>query len=318
MTPGRIMMWVANIFAGTLLAAALLLVVLEHTWPTPQAYDPKNAFERGSIGTEFIPLPAFLALPKVFPELFPADWMAHYGFLPGGPSGLPFGFTVEYARPINGSPSPVPFVGLTCAVCHTNLMRWPDGKEQVVAGLGNTALDVAPFFEAFRIAMLARDKQGNPVLTIGRIAGGTARNIIASSVELNGSVRTLEPGMSATIEAAVHRILEGLKAGLRVDYALEWTRLTPVLRNDDATLSRVLDAARRVLGTDRVMEITQPNMASEDYAWFAERVPSAHLMIGSGIAGQETSVHRSDYQLNEDVIPIGVRTIAAAVIELMR
>jgi cytochrome c553 len=170
MTPGRIMMWVANGLAGVLLAGALLLVLLEHTWPVPPAYGPKDAFEKGSIGTEFIPLPAFLALPKVFPELFPADWMAHYGFLPGGPAGLPIGFTVEYARPVNGSPSPVPFIGLACAVCHTNRMRYSDGKEQTVAGLGNTELDVAPFFEAFRIAMLARDDQGNPVLTIGRIA----------------------------------------------------------------------------------------------------------------------------------------------------
>jgi amidohydrolase len=156
------------------------------------------------------------------------------------------------------------------------------------------------------------------VVTIGRIAGGTARNIIASSVELNGSVRTLDPDLSATIEAAVRRILEGMKTGLRLDYALEWTRLTPVLRNDVVTLNRVLDAARRVLGAGNVVEIALPNMASEDYAWFAERVPSAHLLIGSAIPGHGTSVHRSDYQLNEQAIPVGVQVIAAAVIELMR
>jgi len=156
------------------------------------------------------------------------------------------------------------------------------------------------------------------VITIGRIVGGTARNIIASSVELNGSVRTLEVGMSGTIEAAVRRILDGLKTSLRLDYSLEWTHLTPVLRNDEVVMSKVLGAARRVLGPGGVVELSQPNMASEDYAWFAERIPSAHLMIGSAIEGKSTSVHRSDYQLNENVIPVGVRIIAAAVMDLMR
>jgi len=156
------------------------------------------------------------------------------------------------------------------------------------------------------------------VVTIGRIAGGTVRNIIASSVEMNGSVRTLESGLSATIEAAVRRMLDGLKSSLRVDYSLEWTKLTPVLRNDPSVMSTVLEAARGLLSADRVVELTQPNMGSEDYAWFAERIPSAHLMIGSAIAGHETSIHRADYRLNEDVIPVGVRVIAAAVLDLMQ
>ena len=44
-------------------------------------------------------------------------------------------------------------------------------------------------------------------------------------------------------------------------------------------------------------------MGSEDYAWFAERVPSAHLRIGSKIDGHDTAIHRADYQLNEERDP---------------
>ena len=93
------------------------------------------------------------------------------------------------------------------------------------------------------------------VVTIGRIAGGTARNIIAPSVELSASVRTLESEIAAKVEAAVRRILEGLKIGMRLDYELKWTKLTPVLRNDKATMGRVLDAAREVLGPANVIEM---------------------------------------------------------------
>ncbi len=155
------------------------------------------------------------------------------------------------------------------------------------------------------------------VVTIGRINGGTARNIIAPAVELNASVRTLESAIADKIEAAVRRILEGLKTGLRLDYELTWTKLTPVLRNDQPTMKRVLNVAREMLGPANVIEMPFPSMGSEDYAWFAERVPSAHLRLGSKIDGHETAIHRTDYRLNESVIPLGTKLMTRAVLELM-
>jgi amidohydrolase len=155
------------------------------------------------------------------------------------------------------------------------------------------------------------------VLTIGSFHGGTARNIIASSVKLEASVRTLEDEISKRVEAAVRRILEGLKTGMRLDYALEWTKLTPVLRNDKPTMARVLNVAREMLGPANVIEMPAPSMGSEDYAWFAERAPSAHLRIGSKIDGLDTAIHRTDYQLNEAVIPLATRLMSRAVLELL-
>ncbi len=155
------------------------------------------------------------------------------------------------------------------------------------------------------------------VLTIGRINGGTARNIIAPAVELNASVRTLDAETAGKIHAAVRRILDGLKAGMRLDYELEWTKLVPVLRNDKATMNRVLQVAREALGSANVIEMPSPSMGSEDFAWFAERVPSAHLRLGSKIEGHDTAIHRADYQLNERVIPLGMNVMSRAVLSLL-
>jgi amidohydrolase len=156
------------------------------------------------------------------------------------------------------------------------------------------------------------------VVTIGRIAGGTARNIIAPSTEMSASVRTLDADTAAKVEAAVRRILEGLRVGMRIDYELKWTKLTPVLRNDRATMVRVLEVARETLGPANVIEMPAPSMGSEDFAWFAERVPSAHLRIGSKIDGHDTAIHRADYRLNEEMIPLAMTVMTRAVLELMR
>src|SRR5207247_729156 len=79
------------------------------------------------------------------------------------------------------------------------------------------------------------------------------------------------------------------------------------LRNDKPTLHRVLNVAREMLGPANVIEMPLPSMGSEDYAWFAERVPSAHLRIGSKVDGHETAIHRTDFQLNEKIIPLGTK-----------
>jgi amidohydrolase len=156
------------------------------------------------------------------------------------------------------------------------------------------------------------------VLTIGEFHAGRARNIIAGTAELKGIVRTMEPGLSEKIEAAVRRMLEGMKVGMRVDATLDWRRMAPPLRNDPAILEPLLESARKALGADNVLQLPEPSMGSEDFAWFAERVPAAHLRIGSKIDGLETAIHRSNYDCNELAIPVGVRVLARAALDLGR
>src|SRR5207237_8302260 len=110
---------------------------------------------------------------------------------------------------------------------------------------------------------------------------GTRRNITAGTATLKGIVRTMEGGLSEKIEEAVRRMLEGIKTGMRVDYALDWKRVAPALRNHKPTLARVLDSARDVLGAENVIELPEASMGSEDFAWFAEKIPAAHLRIGN-------------------------------------
>jgi amidohydrolase len=156
------------------------------------------------------------------------------------------------------------------------------------------------------------------VLTIGELHAGRARNIIAGTAELKGIVRTLEPGLSEKIEAAVRRMLEGLKAGMRVDYTLDWRRMAPPLHNDAAILQPVLESARQAIGEENVLQLPEPSMGSEDFAWFAEKVPAAHLRIGSKIDGLDTAIHRSNYDCNEKAIDVGVRVLTRAALDLSR
>lgn len=156
------------------------------------------------------------------------------------------------------------------------------------------------------------------VLSIGEFHSGTARNVVAPTAILKGSVRTMDPAVSKAIEAAVRRMLEGMKTGWRLDYELDWKKVAPALRQHPATLASVLESTRSVLGKENIMEMPQPSMGSEDFAWFAEKVPAAHLRIGSKIDGLDTAIHRANYDCNELAIPTGVRVVARAALDLAK
>jgi hippurate hydrolase len=155
------------------------------------------------------------------------------------------------------------------------------------------------------------------VLTIGQIEGGTARNVIAERVTLKGTARTRDPHAEKLVEDAVRRVVAGVAAGLRLEYDIKWVRQVPVLKTDAGVTARTVAAMCEVVGADRVVRIDEPTMGSEDFAWFAERVPAAHLRIGSKLDGVDTSVHRADYRCDERVIGIGVRVVTRVVLDLL-
>ena len=155
------------------------------------------------------------------------------------------------------------------------------------------------------------------VISIGRIEGGTARNILPPSVSLQGTVRTQDSAAKEHVDAAIKRLLDGLKAGMRIDYELDYQPGVPVLRNDKAVLAQVLAAARNILGDGNVVELPEDSMGSEDFAFFTERFPGAHIRIGSKIDGLDTALHRNNLDCNELAIPTGVRAISKAAVDLL-
>jgi hypothetical protein len=163
-----------NLFAAVFLAAAVGFVVLESTWVDKEPDSPRAYFLQGSTGTEIMPLAVFQVLPTLFPDQFqpagPAagDWVDQFGFVRGEPGvneGLPYGVNISLYRPKSGAPSPIPFVGFNCAVCHTaRLARKAPEDGIVILGMANARIDLVAFGEAVKTSLL--DEQRLTVSTI--------------------------------------------------------------------------------------------------------------------------------------------------------
>jgi len=152
------------------------------------------------------------------------------------------------------------------------------------------------------------------VVTVGRIEGGDAYNIIPNSCTMAGTVRTRSPEARDAIEAAMRRICAGVSLLHRVDCRIEYRRNLPPVMSEDSLLDCTV-AAVRLQGGD-VIEV-EGGFGAEDFAFFSERVPSSHIRIGSGQSGRDDRVHNSNYQPDEACIAEGVRALARSAIEIL-
>jgi amidohydrolase len=132
----------------------------------------------------------------------------------------------------------------------------------------------------------------NPVAVVfGRISGGTAENVIPTSVEVAGTP---------------------LGATARVDYE----RGAPPVVNDRSVVGTIERAALSILGPEGVLP-TEQSLGAEDFAWYLEEVPGALIRLGAGPTDRSVDLHAADFDLDERAIATGMLLGGAALLALL-
>lgn len=150
------------------------------------------------------------------------------------------------------------------------------------------------------------------VLTVGRFAAGTARNIIPDSAGFEGIVRTLDPATRARMAARVRELVEGVAAALRLSAEVEFIEGYPALINDAEVAEAVRRAGARELGAENVITPPCPQLGVDDFACIAERVPGCYVDLGArGPGGAEEPLHSPRFYPDEGCLPVGAALIAA-------
>jgi amidohydrolase len=219
-------------------------------------------------------------------------------------------------------PLPSGIVGLRAGA----MMAQADEFEVVVHGRGGHAsqpqMTVDPVVVASHVVVAAQtivsrftDPVEAAVVSFTTIHGGRIHNIIPDSVTMTGTVRTFDP---ATQHAVKHRLGEVCDATCRLFGAtadFKYTDGYPPLVNDDASVELAGRVAAREFGADRVRTIS-PVMGGEDFAYYLQRVPGAFAMLGTG-DGRPYPHHNARFDIDESVLPVGVRLMTAVALEMM-
>jgi len=154
------------------------------------------------------------------------------------------------------------------------------------------------------------------VLTVGEIGAGTAFNIIPEKARIGGTVRTLNSDLREWIPERIEEVASGIARGMRGDVDLDYTFSYPVTANDEGAASLVLSVAEDLFGGESVLELPNPSMGAEDFAYFLQRVPGAFIWLG---VGEDVSgLHTPRFAFDEDILPRGAALLAALALEAGR
>jgi hippurate hydrolase len=151
------------------------------------------------------------------------------------------------------------------------------------------------------------------VLTVGEIGAGTAFNIIPEKARLGGTVRTLNAELRERMPGRIEEIARGVARGMRGDADLDYNFSYPVTVNDEGAAGRALEVAEKLFGRESVLELPNPSMGAEDFAYFLEKVPGAFIWLG---VGEDVSgLHTPQFAFDEGVLPRGSALLAALALE---
>jgi hippurate hydrolase len=151
------------------------------------------------------------------------------------------------------------------------------------------------------------------VLTVGEIRAGSAFNIIPETASLGGTVRTLDEDLRRTMSERIEQLARGIAKGMRGDAALDYDFSYPVTMNDEGAASYALGVIRNLFGEENTLELSNPSMGGEDFAFFLEKVPGAFIWLG---VGEEVSrLHTPTFAFDEEILPRGSALFTALALE---
>ena len=145
------------------------------------------------------------------------------------------------------------------------------------------------------------------VISVTQFHAGTALNIIPPHAEIGGTVRTLDTALRTGMHERIERIIAGVCAAHRADYTLSYHYGTPITVNDAAAADYIRSVGRELLGDDCVVELTEPTMGAEDFAYYLQHVPGAMLRLGVGCA---FGLHHPKYDFGDTPLETGITLFA--------
>ncbi|MDX2100434.1 MAG: M20 family metallopeptidase [Leptolyngbyaceae cyanobacterium bins.59] len=154
------------------------------------------------------------------------------------------------------------------------------------------------------------------VLTIGKIIGGRAPNVIADQVTLQGTVRSLHPDTSDRLPEWIEQIVAGICQSYGAKYHLNYRRGVPSVQNDLTLTQLVEEAASETLGSNRVQILMEPSLGAEDFAVYLQHAPGTMFRLGVGYRDRPNHpLHHPQFEVDETAIVTGVMTMAASIVK---
>ena len=152
------------------------------------------------------------------------------------------------------------------------------------------------------------------VLSIGKISGGRAPNVIADRVQLLGTVRSLHPETRNNLPDWIEKIVANVCNSYNAKYQVNYRQGVPSVQNDNALTQLLQSAAEEAWTNERVQILPEPSLGAEDFSIYLEHAPGAMFRLGVGYEERIINhpLHHPQFEVDESAIMTGVVTLAYA------
>jgi amidohydrolase len=152
------------------------------------------------------------------------------------------------------------------------------------------------------------------VISPGQIHGGVRHNIIPETVEINGTIRTLDEEIRKSVLERIRRTATGIAAAAGAEAEVVFRESYPSTQNDPDLAERMIPLLERVAGED-LFHLLAPVYGSEDFAYYQKVVPGLFFYLG--VRPPEVSAddaapnHSPRFFVDENALLTGVEAMVA-------
>lgn len=158
------------------------------------------------------------------------------------------------------------------------------------------------------------------VISVGKITGGVRHNIIPEEVEMIGTIRTLDSEMQDLIHQKIKLTATNIAEASGATAIVDIERGVPVTFNSLELTQAMGPTMKRVAGEDNVV-LTRAITGSEDFSFFANKVPGLFLFLGGMPKGKnpmEAAPHHTpDFYIDDSGMKLGVRLLCNLTVDYM-
>jgi amidohydrolase len=156
-------------------------------------------------------------------------------------------------------------------------------------------------------------------LVFGALHAGDAANVIPATAVLRGTLRTPDRAAWDAAPVLLEQCLAAVVEPAGATYELHHERGVPPVVNDERATGLIATAAESAFGPEAVVP-TEQSAGGDDFAWYAERVPSSYVRLGvhdPASTEPRRDLHASTFDVDERAIAVGVRLLVHATLEAL-
>lgn len=159
------------------------------------------------------------------------------------------------------------------------------------------------------------------VISVGSIHSGIRFNIIPESLEMIGTIRTLDRDMKELIRTRMEEMVPAIAKAFRSEATIDIQDGADITFNNELLTKKMIPTLQRVAGEKNVIEI-KAITGAEDFSYFQNEVPGLFFFLGgtplSMKESEAPSHHTPSFEVDDAGMKLGVEALSNLAVDYLK